>query len=64
MARDSYALSWGKARQTERSRAALMLEKAVVIGEDQVRTSAPFLPPLRTAVSGSRMLAAAGTNRL
>ena len=40
-----------------------MLEKAANIIGDHARLSVPFLPPFRTAVSGKRILAAAGMNR-
>ena len=40
-----------------------MEEKAANISGDQSRSSAPFLPPFRTAVSGRSIFAAAGINR-
>ena len=55
VAKDSSALSWGKARQTARSKATLMSEKAVHIEGNQTRLSPPFLPPFRMAVSGRKI---------
>ena len=63
VASESSVLSLGKARHTDCSRAVLMALKAASIGGDQSNSSAPFLLPLGTVVSGRRVLAAAGINR-
>ena len=49
-----------KARQRNWSRAILMAEKAFNISWVQLRSSAHFLPPFRTAVRGRRIFAATG----
>ena len=62
MAKESSALSEGKAKQTDFMRAALMMVNASLIVRRHSSTSDHFLPPLRTAVRGMRIFAAAGMN--
>ena len=57
MARESLAVSEGKAGQTDCMRVTLMLLKASRITGNHSSLSKPFLPPLRAAVRDSRIFA-------
>ena len=63
VARESLAVSEGKAGQTDCMRVTLMLLKASRITGNHSSLSKPFLPPLRAAVRDSRIFAAAGMNQ-
>ena len=63
VAKESSAVSFGKARHTVLSRAFLMFVRASDIDDVHTSFSEPFFPPFRAAMRGSRMFAAAGTKR-